>query len=425
MFESVIIFCLILLNAFFALSEMAIVSSSKPLLKEYAKQGSAPAKKALSLAENAGRFLSTVQVGITLGGILAGAYGGAALSDDLVLFFNQYPFISPYEDVIAVFIVVSCITFFSVVLGELLPKQFALSNPEKIAMHVAGPMMMISKMATPLVLLLENSAAFLTRILGLEIKDDAMTTTEIKAVIAEGVESGAIEDEEHDVIKRVIRLGDREVKSIMTHRRDVVFIDIADRLDEIREKIATAGHSRYPVIDKDSAKVMGIIKTKSMITLSEHQGPFDLKPYVQDVYFMNENMSCLEALNVFRTENIHVAAVIDEYGAFEGLVTVSDLLEAIVGVMPSNYDDQPLIVERPDGSYLVDGMTAIEEIRILLNFDDMAMDGDYQTLAGFMLSELKSTPQVAMSFVYRDYRFEIVDMDRRRIDKILIQKITV
>ncbi len=423
--ELLIIFFLLLLNAFFALSEMAIVSASKPLLRQYAKQGKKSAAVALDLTENSGRFLSTVQVGITLVGTLAGAYGGATIAEKLSEDFNQFEFIAPNGETVAVFLVVTCITYFSVVIGELVPKQIALNNPETFAMIVARPMAMLSKACTPIVLLLETSAKALTTIMRIKPKTEGVTETEIKAVIAEGVASGAIEGDEHDVIRRVIRLGDRDVKSIMTHRTDVNFIDIDDTLHDVRRKIAQAGHSRYPVIDKDTAKVLGIVKTKAMMASSAPADHFNVRNFVNDVYFITENTTCLEALNVFRTKSLHIAAVIDEYGAFEGLFTTSDLMEAIVGTMPSNYDHDygPLIVRREDGSWLVDGLTPIDEIHMTIGLEEVSSNADYKTIAGFLLSEIKTGPKVGVSFELHGHKFEIVDMDRHRIDKILIQRL--
>jgi putative hemolysin len=423
--ELTIIFFLLLLNAFFALSEMAIVSASKPLLRQYAKQGKKSAAVALDLAENSGRFLSTVQVGITLVGTLAGAYGGATIAEKLKEPFNEISLIAPHGETIAVVLVVALITYFSVVIGELVPKQLALNNAERFAMLVARPMAMLSKICTPLVVLLEHSAKALLFIMRIKPKSEGVTETEIKAVIAEGVASGAIEDSEHDVIRRVIRLGDREVTSIMTHRTDVKFIDIDDSLSEVRCKIAEAGHSRYPVIDKDTTKVLGIVKTKQILAGATSEEAFKVKNFLADALFVNENTPCLEALNIFRRQSLHIAAVIDEFGSFEGLFTTSDLMEAIVGTIPSNYDNDegPPIVQRDDGSWLVDGLTPIDEIHMTIGLEEINAGSDYQTMAGFMLSQIKAGPAAGISFELYAHKFEIVDMDKNRVDKILIRRL--
>lgn len=423
--ELLIIFLLMLLNAFFALSEMAIVSASKPLLRQAVSRGQKSAERALALAENSGRFLSTVQVGITLIGTLAGTYGGATIAKRLVDPLNAFPFIAPHGEGVAVVLVVSVITYFSVVVGELIPKQMAINNAERYAVLVATPMYYLSRLCTPVVATLEVSASLVTRLLGIKTVDEGVTESEIRAVIAEGVVTGAIEHEEHQMIQRVIRLADRDVKSIITHRSEMVFIDVSDSLDMVREKISLAGHSRYPVIDRDPTNVIGIVKTKELMVGTAHPERFTVRDYVKDIFFVNENMNCLEALNTFRSRSLHLAAVIDEYGAFEGVFTTSDLMEALVGMIPSNYDNEegPLIVQREDGSWLVDGMTPIDEIHITIGLHDITADGEYQTIAGFMLSQMKAAPSTGAAFAFAGHRFEIVDMDRRRIDKVLIQKL--
>ena len=421
-FEIIVIAFLLLLNAFFAMSELAIVSASKPLLQHMAHQGRASAKVAIHLKDNPGRFLSTVQVGITLVGILAGAYGGASIAQNLIEPLNEVAFIHPHGETVAVFLVVACITYFSVVVGELVPKQAALNNAENLALLVARPMALLSAVCTPIVIVLEGSAAFLIKLLGIKSEDQGVTETEIRAVMAEGVASGAIEESEHNLIKRIIRLGDRDVKSIMTHRTDVTFIDMKDSLEDVRQKISAAGHSRYPVIDGDRTKVLGMIKTKQLMASHITDENFAVKDFVKDIVFVSENLGCLDALNRFKNQSIHLAAVIDEYGTFEGIFTTSDILEAIVGIMPSNYDndDAPHIFQRADGSWLVDGLTPIDEIQMTLGLDAILVDADYQTIAGFMLSKLETSPATGLIVTFAQHSFEIVDMDRHRIDKILV-----
>jgi putative hemolysin len=423
--EVFILFFLFLLNAFFSLSEMAIVSASKPLLRQYAKDGSKSAGVALGLAENPGKFLSTVQVGITLVGIIAGAYGGAAFSAKLAEFLNQIPGIYPNGEPIAVALVVAAITYFSVVIGELVPKQIALNKAESLAMFVARPMALLAKLCSPIVAVLEVSAKILLTVLRIDSKDEGVTETEIKAMIAEGAATGALEEEEHDVIQRVIRLGDRDVKSIMTHRCEVDFIDVDDTLAEIQKKIGEAGHSRYPVIDKDTTRVLGIVETKEILAGVGRAEEFHVENYIGDILFLTESTTCLDALDIFKTSNLHLAAVIDEYGAFEGLFTISDLMEAMVGTILSNYgtDEGPMIVERNDHSWLVDGLTPIEEIHITVGIEEIAEEGDFETIAGFVLNHIKGELTVGESFDFAGYRFEVVDMDDHRIDKILIEKI--
>jgi putative hemolysin len=424
-FELIVILGLVLVNAFFALSEIAVVSASKPLLRQMARQGNKRAGAALALAENPGKFLSTVQVGITLVGILAGTYGGATIAEKITPWFDSIPFIHPHGETVAVTLIVTTLTFFSVVIGELIPKQFALSRAEKIAMLVARPMTIISSVCYPFVAIFQWFANSVMKVFGiLGHQKDQMTEDELKAVISEGVESGAIEKSEHEMMQRIIRLGDRDVKSIMTHRQDVTFIDVNDTLEDIKTKIHTAGHSRYPVIDGKEDNVVGIIQAKDLLDDLLHTDQFHIRAYVRDAYVMPENSSCLSALESFKKKNINLIVIVDEYGSTQGIVTPSDILEAIVGIIPSNYDDgnDAMIVQRQDGSWLVDGLTPIEEIHLSVGLQDISADEDFDTIAGFVLETLRKAPKTGDWFDAFGYRFEIVDMDGRRIDKILIQK---
>ncbi|RVI62368.1 hemolysin family protein, partial [Sinorhizobium meliloti] len=364
MFELLVIFLLLLINAFFALSEMAIVSASKPLLRQMVKQGNRRAEAALKLAEDPGKFLSTVQVGITLVGILAGAYGGATIAAKIAPFLNDIGWISPYGDTIAVALVVTLITFLSVVIGELIPKQLALRNPEGLAMFVAGPMALLSRIVAPVVYIFETAASIAMRLMGMRPEDsDRVTEEEVQAIMAEGVESGAIEKSEHEMLRRIIRLGDRNVKSIMTHRTEVSFIDVHDSLETIGQKIRQFGHSRYPVIDGPSGDVIGAVLAKEILNVAS-AAPFNIRDYVREILTLPETASCLKALEAFKSSSINMAMIVDEYGSTEGIITTADILEAIVGVIPSNYDnsEHALIRQRDDGSYLVDGRTPIDEI---------------------------------------------------------------
>ncbi len=417
-----IIAILLVLNGFFAMSELAIVSASKPLLKQRAAKGSRRAAAAIALSENPGRFLSTVQIGITLVGIVAGAYGGATLSAPLKAQFDAIPLLAAYSDTLSVAIVVALITYFSVVMGELIPKQLALIHAETLAMFVALPMQMLARLTTPVVALLEYSAKGVMALLRIKPQDERMTETEINAVIAEGVASGAIEEEEQKVIQRVIRLGDRSVTSIMTHRSEVTALSLADDAQTALEKVAASNHSRFPVIDGDITRVVGVVTARDI--LRARATDFSVASIMNEILYVRDTTTCLDALQMFRAQDVGVAAVIDEYGAFEGLFTQADVLEAVVGIVKSNYDGEEdlLIVAREDGtSWLVDGLTPVDEVSMNLSIDDIA-GGDYQTIAGFVLSRLKVSPATGVAFDHGGFRFEIVDMDRHRIDKILITR---
>lgn len=424
--ELLIIFVLLLLNAFFALSEMAIVSASKPMLRQMAKQGKKQAAVALRLAEDSGRFLSTVQVGITLVGILAGAYGGATIAEKLAPFFNGFALINPNGEMVAIVLVVAGITYFSVVLGELIPKQFALSRPERLAMLVARPMELLSFACTPLVALLEGSANLFFHLTGIHRKLEKVTEAEVKAMLAEGAASGAIEPKEHDMLQRIIRLGDRDLKSIMTHRMDVTFIDVKDSLETIRKKVHDSGHSRYPVINGDVTKIIGVVQAKELLDAALNSSQvLQVNQMLREAPMLPENFNCLDMLDIFKNSPIHIAVVVDEYGAAAGIVTASDLLEAIVGIMPSNYDanDQPLITQRQDGSWLVDGTAPIDEIHLVIGLEEIDADADFDTIAGFVLNSMGRRPDVGEYIDRFGYRFEVVDLDGPRIDKVLIARL--
>ncbi len=425
MSELIVIFVLLLINAFFALSEMAIVSASRPMLRQMARQGNIRAERALKLAEDPGKFLSTVQVGITLVGTLAGAYGGATIADKLAPLLDQVSWINPYGSTVAVAVVVTFITYLSVVIGELIPKQLALKNSEAVAMFVAGPMSFLSKLAAPVVYLFEASAAIVLKIFGASDDGDRVTEEEVQAIMAEGVESGAIEKSEHEMLRRIIRLGDRNVKSIMTHRTEVSFVDLDDSLDNIRAKVVQSAHSCYPVMEAATGEVLGAILVKEVLNAPVRGGAFRVRDFVKDIHTLPETASCLKALDAFKSSSINMAMIVDEYGSIEGIITTADILEAIVGVLPSNYDDveHVLIRQREDGSYLVDGRTPIDEINLTIGIDEIDADGSYETIAGFLVQELRKTPEEGDITEAHGYRFEVVDMDGRRIDKILVSRV--
>ncbi|MBB4064808.1 putative hemolysin [Gellertiella hungarica] len=421
-----VIFILLLINAFFSLSEMAIVSASKPILRQKAKQGDRRALTALRLAEDPGNFLSTVQVGITLVGTLAGAYGGAAISDKIAPTFAAMPGIGPYADSISVALVVTGITYFSVIVGELIPKQLALSNAEALALIVARPMSLLSRVAAPIVFLFEISAKLVMRLTGMLGKSaDEVTEAEVHAVLAEGAESGVIEKEEHDILRRIIGLGDRSVKSIMTHRTEVVSLDVNDTLEEIRREIEETRHSRYLVVEGDDRNVIGAVHARDILSSAIDPKTFSLRNLVQGVVAIPETSSCLKALETFKSTPMHIAIIVDEYGSTEGILTPSDLLEAIVGILPSNYDDNDstLIRQRDDGSYLIDGRTPIHEVELALDLDAIETEGHFETIAGYLVQELRKSPEEGDTLERFGYRFEVIDMDGRRIDKILLTRV--
>lgn len=425
MSELFVLLIFTLINAFFAMSEIAIVQSSKPLLRQMAKNGSKNAETALAMTENTGRALSTVQFGITLVGILAGAYGGATIAENITPYLVDLPFIGQWADKIALFSVVVLITYLSVVVGELFPKQYALAHPERMALIAAYPMNFASKAGAPIIWVLNASADILLAVFGVKKTDRTnVTEAEVHAVLSEGAESGAIEPAEYQIMRRVIALGDREVKTIMTPRVEVVTIDITDDLDTIRQKINESGHALFPVVENSLDNLLGLVVAREILEHALCAGDFDLRGLIKDALHLSDNAPCQKALELFKDHPINFAVVYDEYGIVEGIVTASDILEAIVGSVASNYEDnQHNIIQREDGSWLVDGTTVTDEIVLTIGIEGLDDKDMYNTLAGFILHETGTVPDVGESFVALGYKFEVMDMDGRRIDKVMITKV--
>ena len=412
---------LIILNGFFSLSEMAIVSSNKPVLRAMARRGNKGAINVLKLLENQGKFLSTIQVGITAVGTLTAAYGGATIAFSLGQILNH--FIAPHGEAVAIIIVVFGITYFSVVIGELIPKRIALRSPENISILVAKPMISLSYIFFPLVKIFDFSAEIVMKFFGIfATTEDTVTEADLKAIISEGAESGVIEKSEHEMLQRIFRLDNRDAKSIMTHISEVTLIKTDDSIDEIRRKIREAGHSKYPVIDSTTQKIIGVAQTKELLSDVMLLNKIDIKNHLKEVHFIAENTNCLKLLEMFKTSSIHLAVVIDEYGEVEGIVTDSDVFEAIVGLLPSNYDEKDfvMITKKDDNYWMVDGMTPIDEINILIGIEEINSEGRFDTIAGFLLDHLNKVPQEGDKVLKYGYSFEIIDMDGMRVDKILI-----
>ncbi len=419
---------LLILNGFFSLSEMAIVSCNKALLRDMFKRGNKGAGHVLQILENPGKFLSTIQVGITAVGTLAAAYGGATAGHHLGEILNKIPFVKPYGEGIAITLVVICLTYVSVIIGELIPKRIALRNPEQISIIIARPMLSVSAAFSPLVKILDCSAEVVMKFFGIiGNNDDRVTEDELKAMLSEGAESGVIEKSEHEMMQRIFLLDSRDAKSIMTHVTEVSFIKLNDDISEIRKKVKEAGHSRYPVMNDAATKIIGVVQAKELLSDALSSGGVDVKAHLQEVHFISENTNCLKVLEMFKTSSIHLAVVLDEYGATEGIVTASDIFEAVVGLLPSNYDEQVelMIRRREDGSWLVNGMTPIDEINILIGIDEIndENEGKFDTIAGFVLDNLDKIPQEGDVLTKYGHRFEILDMDGSKVDKILISQV--
>ena len=421
-----ILVILILINGLFALAEMSIVSSRRERLRMLVDDGNRGAATALRLSQEPTVFLSTVQVGITLIGILAGAFGSASLSDELSQLIAPIPIIGPYSRTVALALVVGVITFFQVVVGELVPKRLALRNPERIAAAVAGPMSVLSRIARPVVRLLALTTRFFLRVLGVrdDISETTVTEEEIKVLVEQGAQAGVFEEAERDMVESIFRFGDRQLRSLMTPRTEIVWLDINDPEEEIRETVSQSHHSRFPVCDDALDRVLGIVQAKDMLSNSWTDQPFDLKSIMRPPLFLPETMSALRALERFKQTGIQEALLVDEFGGIEGLVTLIDMMEAIVGDIPTAEEiAEPPVVKREDGSWLVDGSIDIDDLKELLEVGELPDEGDYQTLGGFIVLLIGRLPRAGDRVDWQDYRFEVVDMDGYRIDKVLLSKL--
>lgn len=418
--NAAIVFALVVLNGFFAMSELAVVSARKSRLEQMAKQRKRGAQSALKLAENPTTFLSTVQIGITLVGIFAGAYGGSVFAAPLAEVISGWPVVGPYAQDVAFVAVVVVITYVSLVIGELVPKRFALSRPEAIACLVAPIMRLVSRIGAPLVWVLEISTKALSRLFGLKDNEtDSVTEDDVRAMIAEGTQSGVFKPKEREMLEGVIKIADRNVRSIMIPRPDVDWLDLADEPSAAIAEILKAGHSRFPVIDLDEDEVVGIVQTKDLLEQQTTTGTIDLKTAMRDPLYVNEAMPILKLLERFREAGIHMAIVLDEYGSFEGIATPQDILVAIAGTLPEGSADVPSLMRRKDGSYLVDGALPID--RLVQTFPDLELpaERDYETVAGLVLERMGHIPDVGEILRLPSVDIEIVDLDGRRIDKLL------
>jgi putative hemolysin len=419
MFELVILFFLILLNAFIVMCEMALVSAKKNRLETSANKGDKKAEIVLKLKENPEIFLSTTQIYITLISILTGVYSGERFSIYLQPLIEKISLLEAYAAPIATTLIVIIVTFLSILFGELIPKRIALMNPEKIAKFVAVPIKSLSSFSYPLVWLLSNLSSGFFRLFNIKRSSHSQVTEEeIKAMINEGSELGAIEEEEKDIIERVFHLGDRNITSIMTHRTDIIWFDINEERSSVKQKIKEFQHSVYPICSETIDNIEGIVYVKDMYLKPD----VPLQDLIRKALFIPENNSAYQVLEKIKITKIPYAFVVDEYGSLLGMITVKDILKAIVGEMPEEEDDDYVIVERKDGTYLIDGQ--IQFYDFLTKFDKTVWinegENEFDTLAGFILHELKRIPVTADKFEWRGFDFEIVDMDGQRIDKVLV-----
>lgn len=419
--EVLIIFLLILLNGVFAMSEIATVSAKKSRLETAAKKGDKSARKALELVANPGRFLSTVQIGITLIGILTGIYSGEKIQDDLVSVLNQFESLQPYSNTIAVAVIVVSLTFFSLVLGELVPKRIGLAIPESIAKALAIPMYFISVITSPFIWLLTRTSDVIISLLGVKASSESkVTEEEIRAIIQEGTEGGAIDEIEQDIMERVFSMGDRKLGSLMTHRADVTSLELHMSATEVSEIVSHELHSVYPVLNEES-EIMGIVTIKDLF-LNVSKSDFNLKKLIKTPEYVSEGLSAFETLKFFKSGKKHQAVVVDEYGQMQGIVTMTDLLEALVGDVSDFHGSEFSFVQRADGSWLIDGQYPFIEFLGKFDMDEFIHEHDYNTLSGLILNELKKVPKPGDHFTWYGLEIEILDMDGARIDKVLVSQ---
>lgn len=422
--EIVIIFLLILLNGIFSMSEIALISARKNRLETAAKKGNTSAKTALDLANSPNKFLSTVQIGITLIGILTGIYSGDKITTDVETFFTTYTLTFPYAHTLAVSVVVVTLTFFSLVFGELLPKRIGLNYPETIAKSVAVPMKVMSIVTAPFIWLLTTSTDFILKIFKIKpTADGKVTEEEIKAIIKEGTEVGEVQEIEQDIVERVFHIGDRKVNSLMTHRKSIVYLALDESYEELKAKILDELHSVYPVCNENLDEVIGVVLLKDLFANIE-KGDFDLqKIMIEPVYFI-EHTSAYKALENFKMSKIHYALVTDEYGVFQGIITLNDILEALVGDAADFSDEEYQLIAREDGTWLVDGQYSLHDFMTYFDLDDMLNDYEVTTVSGLIITELGSIPKQGEKLIWNKLEFEVMDMDGVKIDKILIKPLT-
>jgi putative hemolysin len=419
MTEIFILLGLILLNGLFSMAEIALVSARKARLEAQANKGDQRAREALELSHRPDTFLSTVQIGITLIGILTGFLSGDTLKENLVAYLNRFEWLAPYSNGTATAIIVICITYFSLVLGELVPKRLGLAKPEAIAKFMASPMRLLSRITYPFILLLSKSTYVIVKLFKINPKDNQVTEEEIKAMISEGTEHGAIEEAEQEIIERVFHLGDRNITSLMTHRSDIIWFDVNDNEQSIKEKIVQEPHSVYPICDGQIDNIKGMVSIKDLY-ISDDNALF--KDIMKPPMFVPTNNSAYQVIEKFKESQIHSCFIVDEYGSLLGMITLNDILEAIVGDIPQPDMQDYEIVPREDGTYLVDAQIPFYDFLTRFEKIEWMNEGEqeFDTLAGFVLHQLERIPKTGDTLEWRGFNFEIMDMDAQRIDKVLV-----
>jgi putative hemolysin len=426
-FEIVIILVLIVLNGFFAMSEFALVSAKKTRLRQRAEEGDTQAVAALKLASEPTSFLSTIQIGITLVGIFAGVFGGATIAEGLAAYIREFPALAPYSDILSITLVVFAITYLTLIFGELVPKALALNKAESIASNVAKPMIILSAVSKPLVIILNISTEIVLKIMKIrKITGPPITEEEIKFMLEEGTEAGVFEQAELSMIEGVFEIGDRRVDSLMTHRSDIIALDLNDSAEENLRKIVESNRSNFPVYERNLDNIVGLVSVKNLLEILVENHTIDIRASVTQPLFVPEAITVLKLLEFFKETGVHIALITDEYGNIQGIITLHDIFEAIVGDIRSLGESaEPQVVVREDGSWLIDGDTPIEELKDILSVDSFLGEerGYYRTIAGFIIFMLQRIPNTGDHIEYGGLRYEVMDMDGNRIDKVLVTQV--
>ena len=423
--DLLVVLFLTILNGFFAMSELAVVNARRARLQVLADNGSRGARAAIDLASDPGRFLSSVQIGITLIGILAGASSGARLAEALGRALERVTLLEPVSGALSLALVVAGITFVSIIIGAIVPKQLALRNAEAVAAAVSRPMKQIARFAAPLITLLDWTSTAVLRLLGVRPdQEQKVTDEEIKSLISEATEAGVVEEAEQQMIAGVMRLGDRPVRALMTPRPEVVWLDVTDPPEEIGNKLRETGYSRFPVCNGDLDDVLGIVQAKDLLDQALNGQSFDVRAAARKAPVVLDAAKALQVLDVLKQSPLHMAVVVDEYGTVEGLVTAGDILGSIVGVLAEHGEaGEWQAHQRDDGSWLIDGGMPVDQVRDMFGLRNISSEGDYHTLAGFVLHQTGRIPKPGDAIEWQGYRFEVIDMDGRRIDKVLLTRV--
>ncbi|HRO70399.1 MAG TPA: hemolysin family protein [Chitinophagaceae bacterium] len=418
--EILILAGLILLNGLFSMAEIALVSARKSRLEAQANKGDKKAGEALKLANKPETFLSTVQMGITVIGILTGIYSGEKITDNFAEYLSQWPALVPYSSGIATAIVVIIVTYFTIIFGELVPKRIGLSRPEYLAKASARPMRVVSLITHPFIWLLSKSSNVIIKIFGLKPKDNQVTEEEIKAIISEGTEQGTIEETEQEIIERVFHLSDRNITSLMTHRSDIIWFGLNDTEEMIKEKITSEPHSVYPICENTIDDIKGVVAIKDLYISPDN---VEFHSLMRPALFVPENNTAFQVMEKFKESKLHSCFIVDEYGSILGMITLNDILEAIIGDLPQPDMEDYTILEREDGSFLVDAQIPFYDFLSRFEKADWMNEGEqeFDTFAGFILHQLERIPKTGDKLEWKGFSIEIVDMDGHRIDKVMVK----